>query len=48
MALLGGEIVDGDTVRVDVADGGEGLTVRRHDLGEPTAVELDDLNDAAQ
>ena len=25
--LLAGEIVDGDTVHVDVADGGEGLDV---------------------
>ena len=43
MALLGGEIADGDTVRVDVADGGEGLTVVRHDVGEPTPGDLDDL-----
>ena len=43
MALLGGEIADGDTVRVDVADGGEGLTVVRHDVGEPTPDDLDDL-----
>jgi ATP-dependent Clp protease ATP-binding subunit ClpB len=43
MALLGGEIVDGDTVRVDVADGGEGLTVARHDVVEPTPDDLDDL-----
>ncbi|MET4053250.1 ATP-dependent Clp protease ATP-binding subunit ClpB [Frigoribacterium sp. PvP054] len=43
MALLGGEVVDGDTVRVDVADGGESLTVVRDEPREPTPDDLDDL-----
>ncbi|GAB2977174.1 ATP-dependent Clp protease ATP-binding subunit [Frigoribacterium salinisoli] len=44
MALLGGTIEDGDTVRVDVAEGGEHLTVVRHELAEPGADVLDDLD----
>ena len=44
MALLGGTIEDGDTVRVDVAEGGEGLTVVRYDLADPGADVLDDLD----
>ncbi|WP_082475388.1 MULTISPECIES: ATP-dependent Clp protease ATP-binding subunit [unclassified Frigoribacterium] len=43
MALLGGEIVDGDTVRVDVAADGDGLTVVRFDVVDPDAETLDDL-----
>ncbi|ROS47985.1 ATP-dependent Clp protease ATP-binding subunit [Frigoribacterium sp. PhB24] len=43
MALLGGEIVDGDTVRVDVAEGGEGLSVAKHEVSDPTRDDLDDL-----
>jgi ATP-dependent Clp protease ATP-binding subunit ClpB len=42
MALLGGEIVDGDTVRVDVAPDGDGLTVVRFDVVDPEAEVLDD------
>jgi ATP-dependent Clp protease ATP-binding subunit ClpB len=43
MALLGGEIVDGDTVRVDVAADGDALTVVRFDVVDPDAETLDDL-----
>lgn len=43
MALLGGGIVDGDTVRVEVAPGGDSLTVTRFDVVEPEAEVLDDL-----
>jgi ATP-dependent Clp protease ATP-binding subunit ClpB len=42
-ALIGGEIVDGDTVLVDVAPGGESLSVARSEVAEPTAESLDDL-----
>jgi len=43
MALLGGSIVDGDTVRVDVTAGADGLSVERHDVSEPDRGDLDDL-----
>jgi ATP-dependent Clp protease ATP-binding subunit ClpB len=43
MALLGGQIVDGDTVRVDVAADGDALTVVRFDVVDPDAETLDDL-----
>ncbi|WP_370544957.1 ATP-dependent Clp protease ATP-binding subunit [Frigoribacterium sp. VKM Ac-2530] len=43
MALLGGSIADGDTVRVDVAADGEALTVERFEVSEPDAETLDDL-----
>ncbi|ROP74824.1 ATP-dependent Clp protease ATP-binding subunit [Curtobacterium sp. PhB115] len=33
-AILGGEVRDGDTVRVDVADGGDALTVEPFELAE--------------
>ncbi|WP_314102289.1 AAA family ATPase [uncultured Frigoribacterium sp.] len=36
MALLGGVVVDGDTVRVDVAADGQGLTVQPSDLDDLT------------
>lgn len=45
MALLGGQIEDGDVVRVDVAPGGDGLTVERAELADPGADVLDDLVD---
>ncbi|WP_423920252.1 ATP-dependent Clp protease ATP-binding subunit [Frigoribacterium sp. 2-23] len=45
MALLGGEIRDGDIVRVDVDRGGDGLTVVSAGDAAPTADELDDLVD---
>jgi len=44
MALLGGTIEDGDAVRVDVAEGGEGLTVQRFDVADPEADVLADLD----
>ncbi|MBP1240558.1 ATP-dependent Clp protease ATP-binding subunit ClpB [Frigoribacterium sp. PvP120] len=43
MALIGGRIVDGDTVLVDVEPGAESLSVSRSEVGEPTAESLDDL-----
>ncbi|QNE44147.1 AAA domain-containing protein [Frigoribacterium sp. NBH87] len=43
MALIGGRIVDGDTVLVDVEPGAESLSVSRSAVGEPTAESLDDL-----
>jgi len=43
MALIGGRIVDGDTVLVDVEPGAESLSVTRSEVGEPTAESLDDL-----
>ncbi|MBD8661316.1 AAA family ATPase [Frigoribacterium sp. CFBP 8754] len=43
MALIGGRIVDGDTVLVDVEPGAESLSVSRSEAGEPTAESLDDL-----
>jgi ATP-dependent Clp protease ATP-binding subunit ClpB len=36
MALLGGVVVDGDTVRVDVAADGQGLTVQPSDVDDLT------------
>ncbi|MBF4575767.1 ATP-dependent Clp protease ATP-binding subunit [Frondihabitans sp. VKM Ac-2883] len=42
-ALLGGVIVDGDTVLVDVESDGQSLTVSRHGAVEPDAGRLDDL-----
>ncbi|WP_371741049.1 ATP-dependent Clp protease ATP-binding subunit [Frigoribacterium sp. CFBP 13729] len=44
MALLGGSIVDGDTVLVDVAPDGESLSVVQQVVGEPSAEVLDDLD----
>jgi len=44
MALLGGSIVDGDTVLVDVAADGQALTVVQQDDVEPSAETLDDLD----
>jgi len=43
MALIGGRLVDGDTVLVDVEPGAESLSVSRSEVGEPTAESLDDL-----
>jgi ATP-dependent Clp protease ATP-binding subunit ClpB len=43
MALIGGRIVDGDTVLVDVEPGAESLSVAKAEVGEPTAESLDDL-----
>jgi len=45
MALLGGQVEDGDVVRVDVAPGDDGLTVARAELDDPGADVLDDLVD---
>ncbi|MBD8585901.1 AAA family ATPase [Frigoribacterium sp. CFBP 8766] len=44
MALLGGSIVDGDTVLVDMAPDGESLSVVQQVVGEPSAEVLDDLD----
>jgi ATP-dependent Clp protease ATP-binding subunit ClpB len=44
MALLGGSIVDGDTVLVDVAPDGESLSVAQQIVAEPSAEVLDDLD----
>jgi ATP-dependent Clp protease ATP-binding subunit ClpB len=44
MALLGGSIVDGDTVLVDVAPDGESLSVAQQVVAEPSAEVLDDLD----
>jgi ATP-dependent Clp protease ATP-binding subunit ClpB len=43
MALLGGEVVDGDSVRVDVDPSGDTLTVDRFDVGDADPADLDDL-----
>jgi ATP-dependent Clp protease ATP-binding subunit ClpB len=43
MALIGGRIVDGDTVLVDVEPGAESLSVAKAEVGEPTAESLGDL-----
>ncbi|MEK6342530.1 MULTISPECIES: AAA family ATPase [Curtobacterium] len=39
-AILAGDVRDGDTVRVDVADGGDELTVEPFDLGEVVEGEI--------
>jgi ATP-dependent Clp protease ATP-binding subunit ClpB len=44
MALLGGSIVDGDTVLVDVAADGDSLSVVQQVVAEPSAEVLDDLD----
>jgi ATP-dependent Clp protease ATP-binding subunit ClpB len=44
MALLGGSIVDGDTVLVDVDPDGETLSVAQQVVAEPSAEVLDDLD----
>jgi ATP-dependent Clp protease ATP-binding subunit ClpB len=43
MALLGGEVVDGDSVRVDVDPSGDTLTVERFDVADADPADLDDL-----
>ncbi|MBF4601643.1 AAA family ATPase [Frigoribacterium sp. VKM Ac-1396] len=45
MALLGGEVVDGDSVRVDVDPSGDTLTVERFDVADADPADLDDLGD---
>jgi ATP-dependent Clp protease ATP-binding subunit ClpB len=45
MGLLGGEIRDGDTVRVDVGPAGDALTVGRFDVVDADPADLDDLPD---
>jgi ATP-dependent Clp protease ATP-binding subunit ClpB len=42
-ALLGGTIVDGDTVLVDVAPDGQALAVSRSAVADPDPADLDDL-----
>jgi ATP-dependent Clp protease ATP-binding subunit ClpB len=44
MALLGGSVVDGDTVLVDVAPDGDSLVVTSQVVDEPSAETLDDLD----